>query len=515
LKIYAPVRLTTDLAVLSDAERKMLVPLIQAADIMNELFWLNAYGPPQPLLDSLEAPAMREFARINYGPWDRLDDNRPFVPGVGPKPAGANFYPQDMTKTEFEAADLPDKTSHYTLLARSANGRLVTVPYHVAYAKQLARAGDLLRQAASLSPDAALATYLKKRADALVSDDYRASDLAWLDMKKNRLDIVIGPIETYEDMLYGYKAAYEAYVLVKDLNWSERLARYARYLPELQQSLPVAAEYRAEQPGTDSDLNAYDVVFYAGDANAGSKTIAINLPNDEQVQIEKGTRRLQLKNAMRAKYERILLPIADELIDAAQRPNLSFDAFFANVMFHEVAHGLGIKNTINGRGTVREALREHASALEEAKADILGLYMVMKLKERGELASTSLEDHFVTFLAGFLRSVRFGAASAHGVANMVEFNFLEHEGAFTFDAATGRYRVNPERFGAAVSRLAGVILKLQGDGDYDGVSRLYAEQGVVHEELARSLERLGAADIPVDVVFEQGLDVLGLEPQPN
>jgi hypothetical protein len=328
-------------------------------------------------------------------------------------------------------------------------------------------------------------------------------------MKDNRLDLVIGPIETYEDKLFGYKAAFEAYVLVKDMEWSKRLAKYAAMLPGLQRGLPVPEAYKAEMPGTDSDLNAYDVIYYAGDCNAGSKTIAINLPNDEQVQLAKGTRRLQLKNAMRAKFDAIMVPIAAELIAPEQRKHVTFDAFFANTMFHEVAHGLGIKNTVNGKGTVRDALKELGSGIEEGKADVLGLYMVTKLHEQGELGG-ALEDYYVTFLAGIFRSVRFGAASAHGQANMLRFNFFADRGAFARDAS-GHYRVDMPKMRSAVDDLSGVLLKLQGDGDYAGVAQLTKELGVIRPQLQADLDRLSSRAIPVDVVFTQGKAVLGLK----
>jgi hypothetical protein len=332
-----------------------------------------------------------------------------------------------------------------------------------------------------------------------------------MEMKDNPIDVVIGPIETYDDGLFGYKAAHEAYVLVKDQEWSRRLARYGALLPALQRGLPVPAVYKREKPGTDSDLNAYDVVYYAGQANSGSKTIAINLPNDEQVQLQHGTRRLQLKNAMRAKFDRILVPIADELIAPDQRKHIDFDAFFANVMFHEVAHGLGIKNTIDGKGTVRSALREQAGALEEGKADILGLYMVTRLLEQGELQGTDLDQHYVTFLAGIIRSVRFGAASAHGRANAAEFSFLRERGAFARDSATGRYRVDSGKMRAAVDAMAEQILRFQGDGNYDGVTRFMQEREALAPDLQGDLGRLASRRIPVDIVFEQGPAVLGLE----
>jgi hypothetical protein len=287
------------------------------------------------------------------------------------------------------------------------------------------------------------------------------------------------------------------------------LARYASLLPQLQTGLPVDAKYKKEKPGSDSQLGAYDVIYYAGDCNAGSKTIAVNLPNDEEVQLKKGTRRLQLKNAMRAKYDRILVPIANELIAADQMQHITFEAFFGNTMFHEVAHGLGIKNTINGKGTVREALQEQYSALEEGKADILGLYMESELYRLGELKEGTIMDSYVTFLAGIFRSVRFGASSAHGKANMLRFNYFKEKGAFT-KGDDGKYRVNPEQMALAVKDLSALILQLQGDGDKDAVAKLMQEKGAIGADLQADLDRLASKNIPVDVVFEQGLRTLGL-----
>jgi len=456
---YTPFELTADLSHLSDNQRKMIPLLIQASDLMDEAFWIQAYGNRDELLQSINDPDTRRFAEINYGPWDRLDGNASFVSGIGEKPEGANIYPRDVTKDEFDAAvaAAPDGgealKSLYTIVQRDGAGNLTAVPYREFFAAQIEPAARLLREAAELAEDPGFKKYLELRADALENDDYQASDLAWMDMKNNLIDVVIGPIESYEDQLYGYKASFEGYVLIKDTAWSERLARYAAMLPALQRDLPVPAEYKAEKPGTDSDLNAYDVVYYAGDCNAGSKTIAINLPNDEEVQLQKVTRRLQLKNAMRAKFDKILMPIAGELIAEDQRDHITFDAFFGNTMFHEVAHGLGIENTLDGKSRVRQALKEHASALEEGKADILGLYMVTKLFEQGEMTAGTLEDNYVTFLAGIFRSVRFGASSAHGKANMIRFNFFEGMGAFSRDEASGTYRVNFDKMQAAVDAL--------------------------------------------------------------
>ncbi|QSX78410.1 dipeptidyl-peptidase 3 family protein [Agrilutibacter solisilvae] len=507
---YAVVPLKADLSAFDDQGRRMIAKLVQAADVMNALTWRQSYaGDREALLAKAPDPATRELITINFGPWDRLNEDTPLLDGIGPRPPGGPFYPADMTREEFEAADLANKKSNYTLLRRDAGGKLVTVPYHVEYAEQLQQAATLLREAAELSADKTFADYLRMRADALLDDDFRPSDMAWMDMKTNPVDIVIGPIETYEDQLFGYKAAYEGLVLIKDVAWSEKLARFAKFLPQLQKGLPVDAKYKAEKPGAKADLNAYEAAYYAGDANVGAKTIAINLPNDEEVQLAKGTRRLQLKNVMKAKFDHILVPIANELIAKDQLQHVTFDAFFEDVMFHEVAHGLGIKKTIDGKGTVDEALKEYASSFEEGKADILGLYMIDALSEQGELDKAKLMDNYVTFLAGILRSVRFGASDAHGKANMLRFNFFAAQGAFSRDA-DGRYRVDLEKMRASMRNLSRKLLTVQGDGNYAKAKDMTNRIGVIKPELAADLKRLEAAKIPVDVRFEQGLDVLGL-----
>jgi peptidase M49-like protein len=508
---YTPVRLTVDSSALTPNERRMIPILIDAAQAMEEIYWHQAHGNRDSLLNAVRGdPQMRRFVEINYGPWDRLANDRPFVPGAGPKPPGANYYPRDMTKGEFETAVADGPKAHadslkslYTLVRRDAAGRLASIPFSKAYAPLNQRAAMRLREAATLAEDPGLKRYLELRADALLSDDYQPSDLAWMDMKDNTIDVVIGPIETYEDQLFGYKAANEAYVLIKDRGWSQRLARYATLLPGLQRTLPVPDEYKRETPGTASDLNAYDAVYYAGQANAGAKTIAINLPNDEQVQLQKGARRLQLKNTIRAKFDKILVPIATELIVADQLPKVGFDPFFENVMFHEVAHGLGIKNTLAGKGTVREALKERYSALEEGKADILGLYLVKQLAEQGAIEDPSVSDNYVSFLASLFRSIRFGASDAHGRANIAAFNFLAERGAFA-RGADGKYRVDFPKMEQGMTALARAILVLQGDGDYAGVGAFQERYGQIGPQLRADLDRLNTRGIPVDIVFEQG-----------
>ncbi|UMB53701.1 Zn-dependent hydrolase [Lutibacter sp. A64] len=509
LEKYVSFKLTSDLNVLTENQQKMLPLLIEAADKMNALFWYEAYGDKDELLAKIDASETKQFAEINYGPWDRLDGNKPFVEGIGEKPLGANYYPIDMTKEEFEAFSDENKSSLYTFVRRDEDRNLKTIWYHEQFEKEVKEVSNLLLEASKLAENEGLKNYLELRAQAFLNDDYQASDFAWMDMKTNTLDIVIGPIETYEDQLFGNKASHEAYVLIKDQEWSKKLEKFAHFLPELQKGLPVDEAYKTETPGTDSDLNAYDVVYYAGDCNSGGKTIAINLPNDEEVQLQKGTRRLQLKNAMRAKFDKILIPIADKIIDESQRKHITFDAFFANTMFHEVAHGLGIKNTINGKGTVRSSLKELASALEEGKADILGLYMVQQLHKKGEIDG-DIKDYMTTFMTGIFRSVRFGASSAHGKANMIRFNFFKEKDAFTKNE-DGTYKVNYDKMQTAMEELSTIILTLQGNGDYDGVAKLVAEKGIISEDLQKDLDMLSEQNIPVDVVFEQGLEALGLQ----
>ena len=505
---YAKVTLTTDISHLSDNEVEMLGYLFDAGRLMDEIYWTeNFNGDKDEFLSSIEDPNARKYAEINYGPWDQLDNRRVFIPGYGPKPEGAGFYPTDMTKEEFDAWDNPDKTSQYTLIRRDENGNLKTVWYHEAYAEKINKVAATLERASELAADKEFAEYLKLRAADLRSDDYYQSDMAWMDVRNNNIDFVVGPIENYTDGLYGYKAAHESFVLIKDKEWTEKLTRYVALLPKLQTKLPVDDQYKQEKPGSDADLAAYDVIFYGGDCNMASKTIAINLPNDERVQLQKGTRKLQLKNAMKAKFDKIVVPISEVLVTPEARKNIKFDAFFANVMFHEVAHGLGIKNTLDGSGTVRHALKEQYSAIEEAKADILGLFLVTKLHEMGEYDNSTLEENYTTFMAGIFRSVRFGAASAHGKANMIEFNFLANEGAFTRDE-NGLYNIDFPKMKLAVEKLGGAILKAQGDGDYEFVKNWIATDGVIKPELQKDLDKLAGCGIPKDIWYEMGMEYL-------
>nr|WP_306436017.1 Zn-dependent hydrolase [Odoribacter splanchnicus] len=507
---YAEFPLTTDLSKLTEKEKQMLPLLIEAADQMEAIYWQTAYGDKEQLFEGITDSALIKYLSINYGPWDRLDANRPFLETAGPKPLGANFYPQDMTKSEFEALQDPRKTDWYSIVRRDEKGALKVIPYHEAYPEQIRKAASLLKQAAQLAEDEGLRNYLTLRSEALLTDDYLKSDLAWMDMKDNTLDIVIGPIETYEDALFGYKASHSGQILVKDKDWSKKLSLYAQYLPKLQENLPVPAAYKKEKANANPDMNAYDVIYYAGDCNAGSKNIAINLPNDPRVHAAKGSRKLQLKNSMQAKFDKMVVPIARLVIDPEQQKHIRFDAFFENTMFHEVAHGLGVKYTLQGNQDVRGALKDNYTSIEEGKADILGLFCITKLAEWGVIQNKDLMDNYVTFIAGIFRSCRFGAASAHGKANMMQFAHFIESGAITRDTDKGYYTIDFEKMKKDIEIIAGEYITLEGDGDYDKASQLIAAKGIVSPILQKDLDRIAQAGIPKDIYFQQGLQTLGL-----
>lgn len=502
VKKYFEYELNSDLSHLSDNQREMIGILFEVSNIIDDLFWDVACGPYRSIYDTLTDEYAKELFTINYGPWDRLGGDKSFIDGVGAKPLGAFFYPEDITKEEFESFDNPEKSGLYSIIKRTDDGTLEVIPYHEAFKDKLQKASELLHKASELAEDAGFKKYLSLRAEALLTDDYFESDMAWMDMKDNKIEFVVGPIENYEDQLFEYKTAFEAYVLIKDLKWSERLAKYAKLLPELQTNLPVPAEYKAEKPGSNSQLNAYDVILYAGDCNAGSKTIAINLPNDEKVQLAKGSRRLQLKNAMKAKFDSIVVPIANILISEDLRKNVTFDAFFSNTMFHEVAHGLGIKNTLDNSSTCREALKDRYSSFEEGKADILGLWLINQLLQKNEYETNFVENQ-VTFMTSIFRSIRFGASSAHGKANLIRYNFYLEQGAM-IRSEEGIYSIDFEKMDQATDSLARLIITIQGDGDYAKAGEIMDKYMIETDDLKTDLKKLSDANIPVDVKWIQG-----------
>lgn len=493
---YARVELKSDLVNnLNDKEKELVRIFFQVGEITDNLFWKQTFGDKSQL-DTITDSYAKEFAMIQYGAWDRLDNNKPFLAGYGEKPAVCNYYPHDITAEEFDAFEDANKNSWYTVIRRNEDGSLKSVWYHEAYAEEIGRICTLLEKAVTLAEDPGLKNYLEKRIEAFKTDDYLESDLAWMDMKDSKIDFVTGPIESYDDKFQETKASYESFILLKDEARSKDLAKFVSMLPALQKELPCAPEYKTFVPGTSSDLNVYDAVYYAGDCNAGSKTIAINLPNDERVHALKGTRRLQLRNSMKAKFDKILLPIGQLIVIPEQQKYLNFDAFFWNVTFHEVAHGLGVKQTINTNESVDAVMGTEKTSWEEAKADILGLFMVTKLIEMGEITNITAEDAITTYIAGILRSVRFGAASSHGKANMMCFNYMEKAGAFSRDAK-GQYVIDFEKAKEAMNGWAALILQTQGDGNIEFATKYRAENGGITPALQADLNKINEAGIHV------------------
>ncbi|MBR4136227.1 MAG: Zn-dependent hydrolase [Bacteroidales bacterium] len=507
---YAYFDLTTDISKLSENDKQLLPIFFEIGQIMDDLFWEQTFGD-KSILDTISDPWVKDYAMINYGAWDRLRGNKPFISGYGEKPITANYYPHDLTKEEFDAYEDENKSSHYTVLVRNEDNSLKTLWYHEMYKEKIDKVCELLDKAIAIADNPSMKKYLTLRKKALQTDDYYKSDLAWMDMKNTKLDFVFGPIENYDDELNSVKTSYEAFVLVKDEEESAKLAKFVKMLPQLQKELPCEPQHKKNYvPGTSSDMNVYDVIFYGGDCNAGGKTIAINLPNDDRIQEEKGSRRFQLRNAMQAKFDKIMKPIGEIVIEPSEQNHITFDAFFWNVTFHEVGHGLGVKQTINDKGSVDEAMKTENSSWEEAKADIIGLYLVCNLIEKGEITNISIEDAITTYIVGLLRSVRFGAKEAHGIANMMCYNYFEENGAFK-RTGNGTYHIDYDKAREAIDSWIALILKTQAEGDFEFAQQFSKKHGTVGSNLQKDLDRINKAGIPRDIRFNQGLNLLGLQ----
>ncbi|MBF0357802.1 MAG: Zn-dependent hydrolase [Magnetococcales bacterium] len=499
---FVTVKTAVDLSKLSEKQRLMLPLLEDAARAMDGIFWQQAYGDKEELFSRWPGFESRQLLKIHYGPWDRYRGNAPLFADIPDKQPGANFYPSDITPEELSqsAKKNPALINPYSMVRRNAKGELVSIPYHRFFANEHQEAAKKLKQAAHLAEDPGFKSYLSLRAEALLSDNYQPSDFAWMAMKNNSLDIIIGPIEIYEDGL-GYKAAHEAFVLLKDSFWSHQLEKYAKLLPDWQQQLPVPPAYKQDSPGAESDLGVYDLILSTGDA-AATRPIAMHLPNDVDVQLAVGSRRLQLKNAMQAKFDHILLPLAKLIIHPEQRQHVRMEHFFANTVYHEIAHGLGVKKLLGSGAKVETALRENSWMLEEGKADAVGMFIAAKLRHAEQWSQSKWLDSQLTSFTSIFRSIRFGTTSSHARANLIRFNYLKDNKAFD-RTVDGLYRINPEQMESATSSLINIILRLQGDGDYDGLLKLEKRYGVVGPELEDDLKRIKTAKIPVDVIFSQ------------
>ena len=507
---FAPVDIGADLSALPAGERRALARLVQAGRIMDALFLRQVWGGNEAVLLDLLADAspigrarLHEFL-INKGPWASLDHNAPFIPGVPAKPEGANFYPAGATKADVETwlATLPEAerqqaTGFFTTIRRGLDGRFRIVPYSVEYQGELARAAELLREAASLTAEPTLRRFLQARADAFLSNDYYASDVAWMELDA-AVEPTIGPYEVYEDEWFNYKAAFEAFITVRDAAESAKLAKFSAELQDIENHLPIPAEFRNPSLGALAPIRVVNVVLAAGDGNRGVQTAAFNLPNDERVIREKGSKRVMLRNMQDAKFRQVLGPISKVVLAPADQPRLSFDAFFTHILMHELMHGLGPHDiTVGGRKTtVRQEMKEIYSALEEAKADISGLFALQYLVDRRVLDSSMERTMYTTFLASAFRSIRFGVNEAHGRGIAVQLNALLDAGAFTANA-DGTFAVDAAKIKPAVEALTREILMLQARGDYGAAKKMIDTLAVVRPEVRRALDRL--AHVPVDI----------------
>jgi hypothetical protein len=512
IRRFAGTDITADTSRLSEGDRQALDKLIEAAKLLDPLFLRQVWSGNEALLKKLQtdtSPEGRErlhYFLINKGPWSRLDNNEPFIEGVPhPKPPQAGFYPDDMSKDEFNAwlATLPEPdkqraTGFFTVIRRGPDGKLKIVPYHEEYREFLEPAARLLKEAADLTTNQTLKTFLVKRADAFLTDDYYASDVAWMDLDAP-IDVTIGPYETYEDELFGYKAAFEAFITLRDDAESVKLSRFGAHLQQLENNLPIDPKYRNPKLGAASPIRVVDNVFCSGDGNRGVQTAAFNLPNDEKVVREKGSKRVMLKNIQEAKFNKTLIPISKVVIEPSQQSQISFEAFFTHILAHELMHGLGPHNIkVRGRDTsVRKELKELYSAIEEAKADIIGLWALQYLIDQGVVDRTMERDLYTTYLASSFRSVRFGISEAHGKGQALQFNYLLDEGAIRIDEPSGAFGIDASRVKDAVRKLTSEILTIEAEGSYDKAKLMLEWYGVIRPAMQKELDKLG--DVPVDI----------------
>ena len=498
---YAVVTIPApDLTGITDNGKEVLKLYRMAADEVDKIYWQQNYGEKDAFLDSLESPSQRLYAEINYGPWDRID-GKSFVNGYGDKPAGARFYPSDMTAEEFDSWDDPAKNSPYTLARRTADGSLETVWYHDAYAGSISKIEEYLQRAADVTIKESVRNYLLKKIEGLKTDDYYESDKAWLEMNDSKMDLVIGPIEPVDDALYGTKASYGAYVLLKNLHRTEELSALAARMPELQEMLPGDPANRQFVPGAESDIFSCNVLYCSGYTNAGFKVIGINFPYDARVQEELGTRSIIFDNIIRETFNRTVYPVGQSLLEESYQPHVDASAFYWLIVFREIAKGLGVKETVNGRGTVAEALGNEALAIEKAKSNVLGTWLCAQEAEAYHISALfQKEDVLTTFVTNTIRSVRFGAADPTGIANIIVYNYLLETKAITWNA-TGRYSIDFDKTWQALEDLGAEILRIQAHGDIDAANSYIARYGVAGLESLSDKRVLERAGVPVDIRF--------------
>ena len=498
---YAVVTIEApDLSGITDNGKEVLNLYRFAADEVDAIYWEQYFGDKQALLDGITDPVQKTFAEINYGPWDRTT-GKSFVEGYADALPGAGFYPADMTKEEFDAWDNPLKNSPYTLVRRSDDGSLEAVWYHDAYKEHIDKIGNYLKAAADITIKPSVAKYLLSKAEALKTDNYYESSMAWLDMDDSKMDLVIGPNEVTDDQLFGIKRSYEAYVLLKNQARTEELTQYVSRIGEFQEDLPGDPAYKTFQPGAGSNIFSCDALYYAGKANAGVKVIALNLPFDSDVQRDRGTRTILLENIINAKYNHIVGPSGEVLLESDYAEHLSADAFLWNIAFREVAHGLGVKETVNGKGSVEEALGNVAPTLEEVKANAAGVLLVCQLQNHYDIHHLfTKEDALATFFASLVRSERFGEGTALGRANIIIYNYLAQAGAFQ-RKASNQYSLDFKKMEEALSDLTALVLKTQATGDKAFAEQFEAQYSKLNAEYDADRLYLGLEKIPADIRF--------------
>jgi len=511
IRRFAPTVLTADTSQLSADDGRALQKIIAAAKLFDPLYRRQIWSGNESLLAKLRAdqsPLGRQrlhYFMINQGPWSQLDDNEPFIPGVPARPPYANFYPADMTKEEFNSwlhtlspAEKEKATGYFYVIRRDQNKQLKAVPYSEEYREFLEPAAKLLREAAALTPNATLKNFLQKRANAFLANDYYDSDVAWMDLDST-IDLTMGPYETYQDELFGYKAAFEAYVTLRDDAETAKLKRFSTYLQELEDHLPIDPKYRNPKLGAAAPIRVVNSVFSSGDGNSGVQTAAFNLPNDERVVKEKGSKRIMLKNVQDAKFNKTLVPISLVVLTPAQQRNLSFDAFFTHILTHELMHGLGPHNiTVAGQSTtVRLQLKDRYSAIEEAKADVTGLWALQYLIDKGVVDRDLQRTLYPTYLASMFRSVRFGITEAHGRGVAMQFNYFTDQGAISYDERTGKFSLDETKIKDAVRKLTTELLTIEAEGSYEKAAAILDKYGVIRPPMKNAFDRL--KDVPVDI----------------
>lgn len=507
---YISVKLEADLSTLSEKEKQIIPLLMEAADMADLIYWKQSFGDRDVLLSKINDENTAKLVEINYGPWDRLDGLVPLVDGTPKRTLGGNYYPEDIKYLQFVDMKYEDKFSKYTLLRRMEDGSLYTLPYHEGYSEEVGIIVEKLKEAAQISENEAFSAYLLSKAEALSKDDYFNCDMLWLDKKDSKLDFLIGPCEDEDDRFLHTKTAYESFLVIRDEEWSNKVSEYFELLPELKNSIPVDDKYKKEECPKGSDIYVCDAIYCKGWGNAASKSLSINRPKDPKVIMQKGMRNIQFRNINKLKFEHVITPLADLMIDPEQKSHIKFEAFFLNNIFYEIAENIELKNTVNTKTTVKQALKSYYNTISVGCADIARMYLITQLFEKGKLGEADLMDNYVTYMADIFRSIRFGVSHPQGQANMIRYNHFKEAGAFTRNAETGTYSVDLEKTKKAIESLYKRFIIIQGDGDYNAAKELVEEKGSICTELSTDLKKIENASIPKDLVFQQGKEVLGL-----